>query len=391
MTGFASLDDFISEITSAGKFTRTDWNKLTHAVTAQAAGEWHALFHGTGNPTAGVLGGGTSKVFQTLDDTVAGSIQHGGDVDPDTKHLLNASAFSAAATTMPAVFMLVDLLGYIPLLNTGSPNPITTGASTDIDLIMGERGTSQQLTFTADNTTEVITHAGGDVATFTRVRVSNSGGGLPAGLSAGVDYWTIRQSATTSKLATSRANAKAGTAIDITTNGTGTQYLSLLLPRYTDGKGVQAFMSPSTVMGAATPNLKITYTDPDGNTGNVTPATLPVGKTAAAVGIVPYSGTGAGKYGPFMPLAAGDKGIKDVYFYSQSASYVSGVNNILLCKPLLTLPMTTIGVAAERDLLNQLPSLPRVYDGACLSWLMYAGANTPVSSGFFGHLDFGWG
>jgi hypothetical protein len=53
--------------------------------------------------------------------------------------------------------------------------------------------------------------------------------------------------------------------------------------------------------------------------------------------------------------------------------------------------MTTIGVAAERDLVNQLPSLPRVFDGACLTWLMYAGAATPVTSAFYGHLDLGWG
>jgi hypothetical protein len=52
--------------------------------------------------------------------------------------------------------------------------------------------------------------------------------------------------------------------------------------------------------------------------------------------------------------------------------------------------MTTIGVAAERDLLNQVPSLPQVYDGANLAWLMYAGAATPVNSAFYGHLDFGW-
>jgi hypothetical protein len=64
--------------------------------------------------------------------------------------------------------------------------------------------------------------------------------------------------------------------------------------------------------------------------------------------------------------------------------------NLVYCRPLLTLPMTTIGVAAERDLLSQIPSLPRVYDGACLTWLMYAGAATPVNSAFYGHIDFGW-
>jgi hypothetical protein len=71
-------------------------------------------------------------------------------------------------------------------------------------------------------------------------------------------------------------------------------------------------------------------------------------------------------------------------------THTSGTTNLVLARPLLTLPMTTIGVAAERDLVNQLPSMPRVYDGACLVWLMYAGAATPVASTFYGHLDLGW-
>ena len=29
-------------------------------------------------------------------------------------------------------------------------------------------------------------------------------------------------------------------------------------------------------------------------------------------------------------------------------------------------------------------------DGACLVWLMYSGANTPVNSSLYGHLDIGW-
>jgi hypothetical protein len=41
--------------------------------------------------------------------------------------------------------------------------------------------------------------------------------------------------------------------------------------------------------------------------------------------------------------------------------------------------------------MNQVPSLPRVYDGANLSWLMYSGAATPVNSALYGHLDFAWG
>ena len=166
---------------------------------------------------------------------------------------------------------------------------------------------------------------------------------------------------------------------------------TVTLPRYTDGAGVQAFMTPSTVMGAATPNLSIGYTNSAAVAGKATPATLPIGNSAAAVTSIVYSGTGNGKFGLFMPLAAGDAGIRSVQTVTLSASYVSGVLNLVLCKPLMTLPITTLGVTAERDLVNQFASMPKIYDGACLAWIMLAGAATPVASPISGHLEFGWG
>ena len=144
-------------------------------------------------------------------------------------------------------------------------------------------------------------------------------------------------------------------------------------------------------MGAATPNIQLTYTDSGGTAGNVTPATLPIGNSAAPVTQIVYSGTGAGKFGPFIPLAAGDAGIRSVQQFNLSSSYVSGVLNLVLCRPLCTIPITTLGVTAERDLVNQFASMPKVYDGACLAWIMLAGAATPVASPISGHLEFGWG
>jgi hypothetical protein len=296
--GFSSMDNLVSEVTG-GKFLRADWNKLTAAVGTQAAGTWYSLFQGAGYPAPNtLLGTGTNAAFQATSESTAGAggIPHGGNVSPDTKHILNVSAFSAAATTMPAVFMLVDLLGFYPLTNA----TIATAQ-------------------TLDNT--------------------------------------------------------------------------VTLPRYTDGKGVQAFLTPSTAMGAGTPTVTIQYTRADTggtDTGRNTPTPLPTLNTTSPIGQISYSGTGAGKYGPFIPLQAGDQGIESVQQITFSATRTSGVMNLCLCKPLLTLPMTTIGVAAERDLLNQVPSLPEVKDGACLGWLMYAGAATPVSSGFVGHIDFAW-
>lgn len=78
-------------------------------------------------------------------------------------------------------------------------------------------------TFTANAGTDIITFAV-DVPSCKRVYLSSTGT-LPAGLSAGY-YWVVRQSATTAKVASSYANAVAGTIIDITDAGSGTHTLS---------------------------------------------------------------------------------------------------------------------------------------------------------------------
>ncbi len=81
--------------------------------------------------------------------------------------------------------------------------------------------------FTAANATEIFTAAAHGLKTGDGpFQVSNGGGGLPAGLSAVTDYWFIKIDADTFYLATSRANALAGTHLAITTNGTGTQTMA---------------------------------------------------------------------------------------------------------------------------------------------------------------------
>lgn len=380
MAGMTSLDDLINEMTVNGKFNRIDWNKLTHAVGTQAAGTWYALGHATGNPGAGTLGVvGTNLAWHALCDRNAGAMWHGGDVDPDFKSILNASAFSAAATTMPAIFMLVDMLGFYPVSTV-----TTTGDQALIN--------SRTFTATAASPTVVTNAAGWDIQEYTAVRLTTTTT-LPAGLSLNTTYYWHRLSATTGNLATSLANIDAATYVNASDTGTGTHTITMYLGERcpTNGAGVQAFLTPSTALGAGTPNIRLTYTDAQGNTGRQTPTTLPISNASAPIGQIEYSGTGAGKFGPFIPRAAGDRGMRSVEQFNYSVTHTSGVTNLVLCRPLLTLPMTTIGVAAERDLLNQLPSLPRVYDGAHLAWLMYAGAATPVTSGFFGHLDFAWG
>lgn len=381
---FSSMDDIVNEISTAGQFLRIDWQKSFLPTTAATAGEWHYLARGAGNPGADtIMNTGTNLTFQSLSDSTAAasSIQHGGNVSPSYKHILNASAFTAAATVAPCILMLVDTLGFYRVTS------VTTATAQSLTNTL-----SSFSTFTANASTDICTHTNINLMPYTRVRLTTSNT-LPGGLATATDYYVIKVSDLTCKFATSYANAVADTAINITDTGTGTHTITTLLPRYTNGAGVQAFMynTNATPMGAATPSLSIGYTNSAQTGSRATPTVLPIGKTAAANGLVLYSGTGAGKVGPFMPLAAGDSGIAQVDSTTISVSYVSGEFSIVLCKPLLTLPITTLGVASERDLLNQLPSLPRIYDGACLNWLIYNGAATPTNSAINGHLDVAWG
>jgi ABC-type methionine transport system permease subunit len=384
MAGFSSMDDMINKVTTLGQSFKNVWNKNFLPTSPAVAGEWHCLANGSGNPAAATIyNTGTNLVPQLLYDTTttAGGVMHGGNVWPARKTILNASSYSAALTSVPGILMLVDMLAFHRVTTT-----TTTGAQAITPLYNATNN------FTC-GTNNILTHTFYNLDTGTDIQ-STTTGTLPTGMSTTTDYYVIKLSDTTCSLATSYANAIAGTAMSITAGtGSGTHTLGCHLPRYTTGAGVQAFMfaNNATPLGAATPNLSIAYNNSLDAGPKATPAVLPIGKTACPNGQILYSGTGAGKYGPFLPLAGGDAGIRNLTSVTISTSYLSGEFSVGLCKPLISLPMTTIGVASERDFVNQLPSMPQVQDGACLVWLYYSGLATPVNTGFYGHCDFSWG
>jgi len=390
MAGFASNDQIIAAL-SAGQIWQQEWNKNFNPTTLAVANEWHTLFRGAGNPGADALfNTGTTLVFQAVEDTTAnaGSIQHGGNVQASgfQKHLLSGSAVSAAATVVPGTLALVDVVGFY------RKTPVTSTAADATTNTLG-----RSATFTAA-TSDIITYTGvgslpSNLLTGTRVRVSTTTT-LPAPLATATDYYLIRIDNDTCELATSYANAIAGTQIDITTTGTGTHTMVWLLPRYTNGAGVQAiyFANNATPLGSATPNLSLGYTNSAQATGRATPTVLPVGKSAAANSHIIYTGaTGTGKYNFNMPLQGGDAGIAEINTIQNSNSYISGEYSVAMLRTLAKFPLSTLGLAAERNFLFEMPSLPRIYDGAALYWLWGSGVATPVSSGFSGSLNFIYG
>lgn len=388
MAWFSSQDSIINALSNWQSW-RTDFNKSMNPTTAAIAWEFHMTARWNGNPGPDALfNTGTNLLFQGVTDTTtnAASIQHWGDVQPTFyKSLANMSAFTAAATTAPCVGILLDVVWfyYVSSVTTA------TAQATTNTLWFGD-------TFTADDTTDIITWTSvvnrpSNILTGTRVQLTTTTT-LPAGLALATNYYVIKVTDSTCKLATSYANAVAGTAINITSTGTGTHTMSRLLPRYTNGAGVQAiiFNPNSVALGAATPNMSLGYTNSAQTASRATPWVLPVGKTAASNSLVIYTGTGAGKYNYQMPLEAGDSGIAEINTIQNSVSYVSGAYCVALVKEIARVPITTLGVAAERDLVNQLPSLPRIYDGAALYWMVGSSTTTPANANFSGHITTIW-
>ncbi len=390
MPGFASNDQIINALSLGQKFDAS-FGKNFNPTSPAVANEWHTLFRGAGNPAAdAIFNTGTALLFQAVEDATAnaGTLQHGGNVQPSFyKYLLSGHCVTAAATVVPATVALLDVIGFYRV------TAVTTATAQATTNTLGRTAT-----FTADTSTEIMTYTSttslpSNLLTGTRVQVSTTTT-LPAPLAAATNYYLIRITDTTFKLATTYANAIAGTAIDITTTGTGTHTVAWLLPRYTNGAGVNAiiFNSNATALGAATPNMSLPdYSNSAQVTGRATPAVLPIGKSAASNSHIIYTGaTGTGKYNYMMPLQAGDSGISQINSIQNSVSYVSGEYTVALVKEIGRFPLSTLGLASERNFLFEYPSMPRIYDGAALYFALGSGVATPVSSAISGMLTFAW-
>jgi len=384
MAGFTSLDNLITNVSNSGKFWRTDWNKNAATAGTVVAGTWQCFAPGAGNPPANTsFVAAATKTWHPAYDFVAanGSIQHNGNVNAawdGYKVILNASVFSGAATSAPVVFMLVDVLAYSQLT---AATLATAGTYTFLN--------TENVTFD-DGTGYLRMITANDYDSYTPFSLSGAGT-PPIGMADDTIYWTIRVDATHSKVCTSLQNAIAGTAIAYTDTGTPVNTLTCRWPRYADGAGVDVLAFNLVAHATAgTSNITLNYTNAAGTGSRATPATLPANLTSVPIFSIPYSGTAAGKYGPGIPRQSPDTGVRSIQSLVTSGNLANGAWAVLAYKPLLTLPITTIGVASERDLVNQLPSMPRVYDGACLMWLVYTQVAIPNNTAYYGHLDLGW-
>ncbi len=393
MGGFSGLDNRLNSMSALGKRFQTVMSKQFNPTAVAVANEWHTYFRGGGYPSAdAIFDTGTNLLFQSLTDqeASAGCLYHGGDVGAagdDYKVLETAMACTAAATTVPHWVQLIDVLGWWRVTTVTTPTAQTLLWPYNDGTAIGGGETT---TFTSSS--GLLGTYTNDIKSLSKVRFRNSGGALPTGLVAGTDYYTVRVSATTSRFATSRANAIAGTVIAFTDAGTGTNVIDVRLPRYSDGVGVDAmFFNPqATALGAGTPQLTLGYQNGAGTTGRATPTSpsAPIGKTAATASHILYTGaTGAGKFGPAIPLQGVDSGIRTCQTVRNNATYTSGMYAVALFKRLgEPIPLQVLGQAVPW----RFDGGVRVYDGAAIYAIGKSGVATPANSLIELALNFGW-
>lgn len=418
--GFTSTSDFVNQVTTNKNVWTSPWNKIT--PTVMTAGRWYDEFLAGGESGAGYHGNYVRNYgFDSTADWTVGTGWAWGITGVMTK-----TAGVASNLDQTSGIPLENGVTYTVIITTSG----VTGGQIQIQLGGGTLGTA--ITTSTTTTQGVVAGAGqtisvvanstfaGSVDNFIVIAGASTGnsprfapysaetvqGGIwPGSLTGGTaSKHLITMSGQTSGATTvpitmhlvdllgcyARVNANSASAITFAN--------TLTLPRHTSGAGVRAYsvVSPTT-LGASAHNFVASYTNQSGTSGRSFPQTV-AGTVSAVNSHISHSGTAANNIGPFLPLQSGDSGVRSIQSWQQTAAggTANTFNNIVLAYPIMELQLTTQFLLSERDLFNQYPSLPEVQEsaatsGACLAWLMNAGAATPANTNFYGSLRFAWG
>lgn len=190
------------------------------------------------------------------------------------------------------------------------------------------------------------------------------------------------------------------TSTDVT--GTGSRTITMTpiaatsakVDRYPNGVGLRAFFSTEVAPTAGGPNMTVfTYTNTAGTTGRTCPVTVGMAATPV-IGAVPHSGGAATRYAPFIPLAAGDTGIKDLenFTWTGGTAYTGTGQMVLhLVKPLWGIPLPASGIHQVADFVNALPSMCKIPDGACVQWMLLNTGATTANAPMMAETAHAWG
>jgi hypothetical protein len=150
---------------------------------------------------------------------------------------------------------------------------------------------------------------------------------------------------------------------------TTTQAVSFTAPsRYsgTASVGNQIWLEIQTIIGTTGTTVTAEYTDQDGNTAIVSPATA-IGATGLreAQRIIPIS------------LAAGDTGVRNITNIDLLATTgTAGDIAAVLVRPLAILPVNAAGMGIPRDFITGIPGPIEIETDACLAFAWLANSTT---------------
>lgn len=164
---------------------------------------------------------------------------------------------------------------------------------------------------------------------------------------------------------------------------------TLGITRYADGKGVQ--LMPVVVAGqTGGQTVSVNYTNSDGVAGRIS---QPLRMTTQAVNGTILTSLAAGDNygGPFLPLQAGDSGVRSVESVTIGGVGDVGLFALVMVRPLATLDIRGIDAATEVDYLTDCGcSLPEIIDDAYLNFVCLP-VGTLAAAPIHGIIETTWG
>ena len=157
--------------------------------------------------------------------------------------------------------------------------------------------------------------------------------------------------------------------------------------RMTNAQGVQCSLVVTTAITAGTGQITPTYVDQDSNS-QAAPSPLYAPSTATPIGaLYGQTTTAVTVGGPYMPLVAGDSGVRQITSYTINTGATSGVGAFILHRPIEEIPLAAANVPGMLEwMLGE-----RIYDGACLGMFIQIGGAATVGQQVTGSFGTVWG
>lgn len=156
-----------------------------------------------------------------------------------------------------------------------------------------------------------------------------------------------------------------------TTNLTGLSATTRLGPT----EGAQIWIEVASNLGASAMNLTLNYTNEEGD-----------GTATAFSGVASATAGRSLTADLWQPLSNFDKGVRSIESYAITSG-PSGTICINLVRPICTLPLSATSICSARDLIMEIPSLPKIYDNSCLHFIWLP--NTTTQTTFSGLVRIG--